>query len=630
MSEKTKRSNKTADEKSGWYLVWEHVNEHPIQYIICILSIAISSTLASVIPRIIANFTNTISSGKLSLSLAMYFGLLVLAVGTTRVTLGWIGRLISAKHGRMLNYKVRDKLFKKWETLPLSYYHEHTTGDLLSHALNDVQVVQQLASMGLNTAISSLFMISGALYVMFIHINWSLAIAGFGPMLAIPFIVRYYSPKIKKQSAKVQETLGGMSQSVEEIVSGIRTVKAFGNEEVVIARFGNRIDDIVKERMKQVKLSAIFSAIIPFTVSIGFIIVIAYGGYLTIQKTISLGDFVSFLLYLILLRQPLEQLGNTLNTFQRGSASLSRLAILLEAPLTVTDRETAKVQEPIDGSIEVKNLTFRYPGTAKKVLSDISFKVNKGQTLGIIGTIGSGKTSLANILMRIYDPPRGTVYVDDVDVHNYYLKDLRQSIAFVPQSGFLFSTTIDANIAFAEDKLDTEKVEVSAKASVVHDDILKLKDMYKTEIGERGVRLSGGQKQRVAIARAIYKDSPINILDDSLSAVDTNNERLILQNLRQGEKNKTNIIISHRLSAVMHSEEIIILDEGRIIDRGTHQSLLRTSEFYNKLWSIQSGGIDDNTPLVDEAVKASLIESILTEEENEEEEEKKEGGEYGA
>jgi ATP-binding cassette subfamily B protein len=630
MSEKKQVEKKNEIGKSGWYLVWEHVAEHPIQYIICILSIAISSTLASTIPRIIAKFTNTISSGKLTLHLAMYFGLLVLAVGIVRVTLGWIGRLISAKHGRMLNYKVRDKLFKKWETLPISYYHEHTTGDLLSHALNDVQVVQQLASMGLNTAISSVFMISGALYVMFIHINWSLALAGFGPMLAIPFIVRYYSPKIKRQSAKVQETLGGMSQSVEEIVSGIRTVKAFGNEEVVINRFGERIDDIVRERMKQVKLSAIFSAIIPFTVSIGFIMVIAYGGYLTIIKTISLGDFVSFLLYLILLRQPLEQLGNTLNTFQRGSASLSRLAILLDAPLAVSDRETASNQAAINGSIEVKNLSFRYPGTNKNVLTDISFKINKGQTLGIIGTIGSGKTSLANLLMRIYDPPLETVFVDGIDVHNYYLKDLRQSIAFVPQSGFLFSTTIDANIAFAEDKLDKDKVEISAKSSVVHDDILKLKDMYKTEIGERGVRLSGGQKQRVAIARAIYKDSPINILDDSLSAVDTNNERLILQNLRQGEKNKTNIIISHRLSAVMHSEEIIILDEGRIIDRGTHQHLLKTSEFYNKLWSIQSGGIEDNAPIVDETVKATLIDTILTEEENEEVEEKKEGGEYGA
>jgi len=630
MSENNKESKKTEKRKSGWYLLWEHVAEHPFIYVICILSISISAILASVIPRIIGDFTNTFSSGKLDLKLAAHFGLLILGVSVIRVTLGWIGRLISAKHGRMLTYILRDKLFKKWETLPLSYYHKHSTGELLSHALSDVQVTQQVAAMGINTSVNSIFMISGALYVMLLHINWSLAIAGFGPLLAIPFIVRYYSPKIKEQSAKVQATLGGMSQSVEEIVGGIRTVKAFGNEEVVISRFGDRIDEIVTERMKQVKLSAIFSAVIPFTVSIGFIVVIAYGGYLTIHKAINLGDFVSFLLYLILLRQPLEMLGNTLNLFQRGSASFSRLAELLDAPLAVSDRENATSQKLISGDVEVRNLSFKYPGAGKNVLTDISFKVKKGQTLGVIGSIGSGKSSLASLLLRVYDPPQGTILIDGVDVHNYYLKDLRNSIAFVPQSGFLFSTTIDANIAFADDVLDKNKVEDSAQASVVHEDILKLKDMYKTEIGERGVRLSGGQKQRVAIARAIYKDAPINVLDDSLSAVDTNNERLILQNLRQGEKNKTNIIISHRLSAVMHADEIIILDDGRITDRGTHQNLLETSEFYNKLWNIQSGGEERSDSLVEANVKTSLIEAILSEEENEEVVEKKEGGEYGA
>lgn len=629
MSENNKESKNAEKRKSGWYLIWEHAKEHPFIYVICISSIAASSSLATTIPRIIGNFTNTFNSGKLDLKAATYFGLLIIGVGTVRVFLGWVGRFLSAQHGRMITYKVRDKLFKKWETLPLSYYHEHSTGELLSHALSDVQVVQQTATQGINTTVSSTFMLCGALYVMLVHINWSLAIAGLGPLLAIPFIVRYYNPKIKKQSAKVQATLGGMSQSVEEIVGGIRTVKAFGNEKVVINRFGDRIDEIVAERMKQVKLSAIFSATIPFTVSIGFAIVIAYGGYLTISKIISLGGFVSFLLYLILLRQPLEQLGNVLNIFQRGSASLARLAELLDAPLAVSDKETAANQKSISGDIEVRNLSFKYPGTKKNVLSDISFKVKKGQTLGVIGSIGSGKTSLARLLMRVYDPPQGTVFIDGVDVHNYYLKDLRNSIAFVPQSGFLFSTTIDANIAFADDELDDNKVEDSAQLSVVHEDILKLKDMYKTEIGERGVRLSGGQKQRVAIARAIYKDAPINVLDDSLSAVDTNNERLILQNLRQGEKNKTNIIISHRLSAVMHADEIIVLDDGRITNRGTHQYLLETSEFYNKLWNIQSGGEDRSDSIVDENI--NLIDVLLSEEENEEEDEKsREGGEYGA
>jgi len=619
MSENKKEFRKAERRKSGWYLIWEHVAEHPVIYVICLLSIISSSILATRIPKIIGDFTNTFSGGKLTLPVAAHFGLLIVSVSTFRVALGWLGRRISMEHGRILNYKVRDKLFRKWETLPLSYYHEHTTGDLLSHALNDVQIIQQIVALnGFNNLVTSIFTLLGALYVMLVNINWSLSIAGLGPLLAIPFIVRYYSPKIKRQSVKVQEALGGMSQSVEEIVGGIRTVKAFGNEEVVIDRFENRIDEIVTERMIQVKLSAIFTAIIPFMVSVGFIIVIAYGGYLTIHKTISLGDFVSFLLYLILLKQPLEQLGNTLNLFQRGAASLARVAELLDAPLAVSDRDTATNQKLISGDIEVRNLSFKYPGTNKNVLNDISFKVKKGQTLGIIGSIGSGKSSLASLLLRVYNPPQGTVFVDNVDIHNYYLKDLRKSIAFVPQSGFLFSTTIDANIAFSSDTLNENKVEESAKASVVHEDILKLKDRYKTEIGERGVRLSGGQKQRVAIARAIYKDAPINVLDDSLSAVDMNNERLILQCLKQGEKDKTNIIISHRLSAVMHADEILILDNGRITNRGTHQNLLETSEFYNKLWNIQSGRDDRSESVVYENIKTDLIEAILYEESEEE------------
>ncbi len=635
MSNKNNDNKAVIKKRSGWYLIWEYASERPFIYFFSIACIAISSILATVIPRIIGDFTDTFNSGKLSIDSAIHFALLVIVVGTIRVTLGWIGRLIAAQHGRILMNRIREKLFKKWETMPLSYYHGHSVGDLLSHALSDVEVVRQVAAMGINVTVNSTIMLMSALYVMVVHMNWELAIAGLGPLIAIPVIVRYYGPRIKNQSAKLQAALGVMSQSVEEIIGGIRTVKAFGNEKVIIKRFEDRVEDIVVERMKFVKLSAIFTALIPFMASIGFIVVIGYGGYLTIIKSISLGDFVTFLLYLTLLRQPLEMLGNTLNTIQRGSASLARISDLLEAPLAVFDHETAKEQQQIQGDIEVRNLSFRYPGTQKDVLSDISFTVKRGQTLGIIGTIGSGKTSLAHLLMRVYEPPRGTVFVDGVDVQDYYLKDLRKSVAYVPQNGFLFSTTIQSNIAFADDKIDENKVLDSAKISAVHKDILKLKEAYATEIGERGVRLSGGQKQRVAIARMIYKDSPVNVLDDSLSAVDTKTERLILRNMREyretGSQLKTNIIISHRLSAVMHADEIIILDQGQITDRGNHQQLLESSELYGKLWNLQSGGEGRSEPtLPEESPKTELLEVLLSEDEEAEKVKTTEGGEYGS
>jgi ATP-binding cassette subfamily B protein len=478
-------------------------------------------------------------------------------------------------------------------------------------------------------------MLIAALYMMMAHMSWKLAIAGLGPLIVIPVIVRYYGPRIKAQSAKLQATLGVMSQSVEEIIAGIRTVKAFGNEKVIINRFENHVENILVERMKFVRLSSIFTALIPFMASIGFIVVIGYGGYLTINNAISLGDFVAFLLYLILLRQPLEMLGNTLNVIQRGSASLARISDLLEAPRAVYNHRTATIHKPVHGDIEVKNLSFRYPGTQKDVLSDVSFTVKQGQTLGIIGTIGSGKTSLAHLLMRVYEPPRGTIFIDGVDVQDYYLKDLRQSVAYVPQNGFLFSTTINENIAFAEEIIDEEKVISSAKISAVHEDIQKLKEMYATEIGERGVRLSGGQKQRVAIARLIYKDSPVNVLDDSLSAVDTKTERLIFLNMQKYRKtkghSKTNIIISHRLSAVIHADEIIILDQGRITDRGNHQQLLKTSELYGKLWILQSGGEGRSEPILPElSSKTELLEVLLEEDDDDEKVKSTEGGGYGS
>ncbi len=304
------KNKKVQNRNTGWYLIWEHVVEHPVIYFVCLICIISSSILATKIPQIIGDFTDTYTNGKLNLSSATYFFLLIVGVATFRVLTAWLGRRISMEHGRILNYKVRDKLFKKWETLPLSYYHEHVIGDLLSHALNDVQIIQQLVALnGFNSFVTSIFILGGTLYVMLVHINLSLAIAGLGPLLVIPFIVHYYNPRIKMQSLKVQESLGGMSQSVEEYISGIRAVKEFSNEEILIERFNDRTEIIVRERLRQVSLSAVFQAVIPFVVSVAFVLVITYGGYLTIHKQISLGNFVSFLLYLILLKQPLEQLG---------------------------------------------------------------------------------------------------------------------------------------------------------------------------------------------------------------------------------------------------------------------------------------------------------------------------------
>jgi len=583
---------------SGWHIVRSYIARNWYVYLAGVSCTAAGSFLAVRIPRLLGRFADTMQHGSLSLSGVADIAKLIIMIGVARVTLAWTGRMLVHGKGRILTYNLRRDLLKKWGTLSASYYHRHSIGDLLSHALSDVDVVRELVSMGINVTSTGLSMLVCVLYMMAVHGDRRLTLASLAPLVLIPVLVRFLGPKIRKQSQRTQEALGGMSQTVEEVISGVRAVKAFGNERVVIDRFTQKVDAIVTEKMAFVRLSSLFGALVPLMANLGFIIVFGYGGYLTITKAISLGDFVAFTMYVAMLRNPLEHLGQVLNIIQRASASLARLSELLQVVPMVRDREGVLIDRPIKGELRVEGLTFRYPGTEQPALSDISFSVRPGRTLGIIGPMGSGKSTLADLLLRLYDPPEGTVFIDGEDIFNYPLTRLRQGMAYVPQDGFLFSATVLENIAFSDAEPDREKAIQAARTSAVHDNITRFPEGFDTQIGERGVRMSGGQKQRLAIARMIYKDAPIQIMDDSLSAVDTKTERLILVNLkgRGGVRgacslpeNRTTMIISHRLSAVQYADEILVLEEGRITERGIHRQLIEAGGAYARLWQMQSG-----------------------------------------
>jgi ATP-binding cassette subfamily B protein len=578
------------------------MRRHWFSYLAGVTMVALASLFMALIPRLLGRFTDRLRSGQLSFTeLAGIAGTLIL-ISVIRVATGWSGRIIVHRKGRLLTYALRRELFEKWGSLSPSYYHRHSVGELLSHALSDVEVVRELTSMGINVSVSGLAMLATTIYLMAVHVDWRLSLAGLGPLLAIPVLVQRLGPRIKQQSHRSQEALGAMAQTVEEVVGGIRAVKAFGTEEVVIGRFEAKVDGIFAEKMKFVRLSSLFGALIPLMVNLGFIAVLSYGGFLVIVHEITLGDFVAFTLYVAMLRQPLEQLGNVLNIVQRSSASLNRITTLLQVVPEVQDRYGELSNRQLRGELRVENLSFRYPGNDRKVLAGISFTVGPGRTLGIIGEMGSGKTTLANLLLRLYDPPGGTVFLDGVDVFDIPLAILRGGIAYVPQDGFLFSSTVLDNIGFADEYPDLELAERCARITAVYDNICAFPEGFATEIGDRGVRLSGGQKQRIAIARMIYKDAPIRIMDDSLSAVDTNTERLIIRNLREiaskervtsEDSTKTTIIISHRLSAVQHADEILVLKEGRVAERGTHPFLMAQGGIYAGQWLMQSGAADD-------------------------------------
>lgn len=584
---------------SGWRIVSSYLHRHSLVYSVAIAIIASSSLLAVQIPRQLGRFADQLQHGRLTVAGTAGFAAILILLGLGRVTAAWTGRTLSHRRGRILTYELRRDLLKKWTTLSPAYYHGHSTGELLSHALSDVEVVRELATMGINQAAAGLMMLATVLYMMLAHGDWRLTLAGLGPLLVIPVVVRYLGPKIRTQSQRCQEALGSMAQTVEEVIGGIRTVKAFGNERVVIGRFEEKVDAIVREKNRFVRHSSMFGALVPLMANLGFISVLGYGGYLAINKAITLGDYVAFTLYIALLRNPLEHLGQVLNIIQRASASLNRIAALMEVEPQVRDRQGELLDRPLQGDLRVAGLTFRYPGTERDVLTDISFHLGRGRTLGIIGPMGSGKTTLADLLLRLYDPPPGTVFIDNEDILRYPLARLRQGLAYVPQDGFLFSTTLTENIGFSDDLPDSERVRRAAKIAAVNDNIERFPEGFETEVGERGVRLSGGQKQRVAIARVVYKDAPIRIFDDSLSAIDTSTERTILRNMGTGSSSgsKTSIIISHRLSSVQHADEIIVLDEGRIMERGNHAALIAAAGTYAGIWQMQAGSTGEVSPL---------------------------------
>jgi ATP-binding cassette subfamily B protein len=591
---------------SGWSIIRSYLYRHWFVYGVAITIIASSSLLAVMIPRQLGRFADLLQHGALTISGTAQFAAILILLGCGRVTAAWTGRTLSHRRGRILTYELRRDLLKKWTTLSPTYYHGHSTGDLLSHALSDVEVVRELATMGINQAAAGLTMLATVLYMMLVHGDWRLTVAGLGPLFVIPVLVKFLGPKIRTQSQRCQEALGSMAQTVEEVIGGIRTVKAFGNERVVIRRFEEKVDAIVREKNIFVRHSSLFGALVPLMANLGFISVLGYGGFLVIIGTISLGDYVAFTLYIALLRNPLEHLGQVLNVIQRASASLNRIAALMHVEPQVRDRGIARIDRPLKGDIQVHGLTFRYPGTGRDVLTDISFRVRQGGTLGIIGSMGSGKTTLADLLLRQYDPPEGAIFIDSEDILTYPLARLRQGMAYVPQDGFLFSTTLSENIGFSDDLPDPAQVENAAKTAAVYENIARFPEGFATEVGERGVRLSGGQKQRVAIARVVYKDAPIRIFDDSLSAIDTNTERIILKNigigsglkdhLRRGDWS-TSIIISHRLSSVQNADEIIVLDEGRIVERGTHSGLILQDGQYASIWQMQIGSTGEVSPL---------------------------------
>ncbi len=480
---------------------------------------------------------------------------------------------------------IREKMFDHIKDLSMHYYNKNKVGEIMSLFTNDLETVQECFGMGLLSFLDASVLGAWSLIKMF-QMNKSLTLFALIPMallVVVGVIVRKY---MMEKWRKRQEAYSAISDYAQQSYSGISVIKAFVKEARELWSFKRLNKQNEDANVAHTRASTLLHIFVTLFVESVICVILGYGGYLVYKDIFTAGQFVAFIGYFNLIVWPIMAISQLIEMQSRGKASLKRISDLLDEKIEVKDNEGAK-EMPLFGDIEFKSLTFRYPDAMYDALSNISFKINRGENVGIVGKTGSGKTTIVDLILRTYNVPRNTIFLDDVDVNDIKIKSIRESCAYVPQDNFLFSDTIASNIAFASDEGDVFTVEESAKIADIHENIMEFGKQYDTVLGERGVTVSGGQKQRISIARAIMKNAPILILDDSVSAVDTKTEKIILENLRRVRENKTTILIAHRISTIEGMDKIIFIDDGKIIGIGTHTELYSSSKEYRNMVELQ-------------------------------------------
>ncbi len=568
-------------------LLKRYVMKYKWFYIFGVLILLLVDYMQLFIPKIIGMVTDGIKDGSMAsegiITMVMTLIGVTLVMALSRI--GWRYCIIGSS--KKIERDLRADLFEKWVELDAQYFNAHKTGNLMAYATNDLNAIRMMVGPGVITIFDAVIMTFLVIGQMAFDINLQLTLVAIIPM---PFIAwgSYYFGKIIKRRFKIkQEAFALLSDKVQEAFSGIKVIKSFVQEYYDLKDFDVIAEDNYDKNLKLAKLSAFLNPLVIFLVGTSLLISIGYGGYLTMVNEITIGEFVAFNQYILMLSWPMQAIAMGINTFAQGSASVKRIDEVLQVQAVVQDEEGAKALEQVEGNIKLSHLNFNFPDNNQQGLIDVNLDIKKGETLAILGRTGSGKSTLVNLLLRIYNAPEGSIYIDGKDIMKATVQSVREHIAYVPQDNFLFSDTIASNIAFGADHLTKEQIEEAARKADVHRNIMDFPEKYDTVVGERGTTLSGGQKQRVSIARALILDAPILILDDSLSAVDTKTEELILENLKEVREGKTNIIIAHRISTVRHADRIVVLEEGRVAEYGNHESLLEMQGIYADMYEKQ-------------------------------------------
>ncbi|PGT15303.1 ABC transporter transmembrane domain-containing protein [Bacillus cereus] len=555
-------------------------------YIIGIIMLFGVALLELVAPKVLGIVVDEINNGTLTSEKLLKWVILLVVVGITMYILRYLWRIMIFGSSLKIARQLRKNLYEHFTKMSPSFYQSRRTGDLMAHATNDIQAIQQTAGSGVLTLVDSLAVGGCVLVAMGFTISWKLTLLSLIPMPIVAISTNYYGTLLHKRFHKAQQSFSEINDKVQESMSGMKVIRSLGQEKEDLQAFRKKSEDVVHKNMLVARIDSLFDPTISLIVGFSFLIAICYGSLLVVRGELTVGELVTFTTYLGTLVWPMLAFGWLFNIMERGRASYDRVEKILSQTSDVVNKENA-IHTIASGDVSFAVDSFSYKKNEQLNLNDIYFNLRKGETLGIVGRTGAGKTTLLKCLIREYDHFNGELKVGERDIRDLTLHGVRSAISYVPQDHFLFSASIGENIAFGKADATYKEISRAAEIACIHNDIIQFSEGYETVVGERGVSLSGGQKQRISIARALLTNAEILILDDCLSAVDAKTEETILTALKRERAEKTTIITAHRLSAIQHANLILVIDEGKVMQRGTHEQLMNENGWYKEMYESQ-------------------------------------------
>ncbi|HOA16709.1 MAG TPA: ABC transporter ATP-binding protein [Fervidobacterium sp.] len=554
-------------------------------YMFGIMVLVVIDLLQLFVPKVLSQAINSVETIKdISEVKVFVWSIIGLAFGMLAGRFWW--RYFIMGTSRYFDYISKKYLFDKILNLDTHFFDKHRSGDIMAYFTNDVPMVERMLGMGVVQLTDAVFMTFTTVFFMATSTNWRLTLTALIPLPGIIIISLLFGRIIFKRSRRVQDVYSNLSGYTEETMDGVRVIKSFSILPKMEELFEKRARENFNANMALIRIWGVMWPLIHFVGSLAYFVVLTVGGPMVINNTVTLGDFIAFNSYVGMLIWPLTAYGMVMNTIQQGRAAMQRLEEMFSVKPLVEEPQDPLPLNEID-TIEVKGLTFSYPGTQREVLRNVDFELKRGQFVGIVGTVGSGKSTLVKVISKLYPVESGKIFINGIDINKLHSRDIRRLISYVPQETFLFSDSVSQNVAFGMEKYDIEKVKEVVKLAAVDEDVEKFPEKYDTLVGQRGVMLSGGQKQRLTIARALMRDASVYIFDDCLSAVDPETEQEIIKTLREEMKGSTMIIITHRLKVLQNADIIYVLDQGRILEKGNHYELLENEGLYAKMYRKQ-------------------------------------------